>query len=134
VRFSFLRPPKPRCKKTPCPNHGPNRAHKHSISWKSRLLAWKRHIIIVVDRPNCMDFIYRRSTEEYKSCFGRPIAVMQFFLLIFIRGLGGPYGNRASSATAQVGRGHSLNPPLIPRTIYRDLSISAFYFFCFSTF
>jgi len=22
-----------------------------------------RHIVVVVDRPNCMDFIYRRSTE-----------------------------------------------------------------------
>jgi len=32
-------------------------------------LAWKKHIIVVVDRPNCMDFIYRTEFEGVKILF-----------------------------------------------------------------
>ena len=34
-------------------------------------LAWKKHIIVVVDRPNCMDFIYHTEFEGVKIFFFR---------------------------------------------------------------
>ena len=65
----------------------------------------RRRIIVVVDRPNCMDFIYRTEFE------GGKILLWQLqcnFLLIFIRGLRGPYGK---GLVGHCTSGHSLNPP-----------------------
>jgi len=75
-----------------------------NIQWVE-LLAWKRHIIVVVDRPNCMDFIYRTEFEGVKSCFGSCNAI---FYCFFIRGLRGPYGKGLVGHCTSC---HSLNPP-----------------------
>jgi len=61
-----------------------------NIQWVE-LLAWKRHIIVVVDRPNCMvsmDFIWHTEFEGVKILFWQ---LQCKFLLIFIRGLRWPW-------------------------------------------
>jgi len=57
--------------------------------------------------PNCIDLVYRTEFEGVKN----PVlaAVVQF-LLIFYRGLQGPYGK---GLVGHCTSDHSLNPPLV---------------------
>ena len=79
-----------------------------NIQWVE-LLAWKRHIIVVVDRPNCMDFIYRTEFEGVQIPFWQLYCK---FLLIFTSGLWRPYDK---GLIGHCTCGHSLNPPLTVR-------------------